>query len=78
MATTGTTERLYMVFGLANGRDMTISILNPKDDLTANDVKSFMMSALSKQALMYGGSLATDIKDAYLRSVDTTDLDVES
>lgn len=78
MATTGNTTRLYMVFGLADGRDMTISLLNPKDELDEDDVKAAMQSAITGQVLKYGGSLATAIKDAYLRSVDTTDLNVES
>ncbi len=77
MATTGQTNKLYMVFGLADGRDMTISLADPKDGLTAEQVQACMQNAITNQVLIYGGALASAIKDAYLRTVDTTDLAVE-
>lgn len=71
-----TSKKLHMVFGLADGRNLTISVTNPKDDLEtdAAPVKTFMQAAITGAYFAYGGSLATKTVDAYIQETSKTDV----
>ena len=74
MATSGTTKKLYLVFTTAAKRRATITIDQPKEDLTTEDVKPVMQSLIDMKLFAPGLSVITDIADAYIRETTTTDL----
>ena len=56
---------------LDNGKNMTLSIPNPRDGLTENEVYKAMMEILKRRCfLSENGAKATGYKKAYLRIVD--------
>ena len=62
---------LMISLWLDNGKTMTLSIPNPRDDLTENEVYSAMFELLKRRCLMSeNGAKATGYKTAYLRIVD--------
>lgn len=69
-----TTKKLYIVFGLKNQRNMTISLDDPKEELTTEDVEPVAQSIVDTKFFAPGGSVVTSVKDAYIREVTTTDL----
>lgn len=71
-----TAKKLHMVFGLEDGRNLTVSVTNPKDELStdAAPVKTFMNAAITGQYFAYGGSLANKAVDAYIQETSKTDV----
>lgn len=69
-------RRLNMVFTRGTG-SKTISLANPKDDITAGQVKSLMQDILDKEAFYYDEEDAVQldgIKRAYIREAVITEL----
>ena len=71
------TKRLYMVFELSNGKDLTVSLLNPKSNLTSEDVAPVMQEAVTNEVFQYKDAAVTAAKDAYVRAVTKTDLNTQ-
>ena len=62
---------LMIILWLDNGKNMTLSIPNPCDGLTENEVYKAMFELLKRRCLMAeNGAKATGYKTAYLRIVD--------
>ena len=62
---------LMIMLSLDNGKNMTLSIPNPRKDLTENEVYSAMFELLKRRCLMSeNGAKAIGYKKAYLRIVD--------
>lgn len=78
MATNKQDKYLYMEFGLDNGKTATIRLKDPKEDLAGNDVKPIMETIVEQEALLVGTALATSVSDAYIKTTDTVDIDLES
>lgn len=77
MATkTTTTKALYMVFQLDNGKNFTLSLKQPKSDITSEDVAPVMQMAVTKNVFLVGTARVTAAVDAYIR--DTTKLDLNT
>lgn len=72
-----TTSRLYMVFSLSNGKDLTLSLDQPKTDLSSEDVAPVMEECVTKGVFIYKGATLVAAKDAYIRHVIKTDLNTE-
>ena len=68
------TSRLYMIFGLDNGKNLSVSILDPKTNLTRAQVEPVMQGLLDSDAFLYNGAHAVNIVDAYVREVSTTEI----
>lgn len=68
------TKRLYMIFGLSNGKNLSVSLLDPKDTLTRAQIEPVMQLMLDSNVFLYNGANAVNIVDAYIREVSTTDL----
>lgn len=68
------TKRLYMIFGLSNGKNLSVSLLDPKTTLTATNVQTVMEALIDMNAFLYNGATAASIVDAYVREVSTTEI----
>lgn len=67
-------KTLYMVFKLETGKNLTVSLKQPKDDLASEDVEPVMNACVTKQAFKVGTATITSIVDAYIREVNDTDI----
>ena len=62
---------LMIIFWLDNGRTMTLSIPNPRSDLTQREVSMAMFELLKRRLILSEkGGQATAVKHMYLRIVD--------
>ncbi len=71
-----TSRRLNMVFTRGTG-SKTISLANPKEDITSEEVHNVMQDILDKEAFYYEGEDALQIdgiKRAYIREAVITEL----
>ena len=68
------TTRLYMIFGLDNGKNLSVSLLDPKTNLTRAQVEPVMQSLIDTNVFLYNGAVAVSIVDAYVREVSTTEI----
>ena len=68
------TTRLYMIFGLDNGKNLSVSLLDPKSNLTRSQVEPVMQSLIDTNVFLYNGAAAVSIVDAYVRVVSTTEI----
>lgn len=77
MATkTTSSKQLFMVWKLDNGKNFTVSLKNPKRDITSEDVAPVMQQAVAKDMFLVGTAHVTEAVDAYVR--DTTKLDLNT
>ena len=67
-------KTLHMRFSLENGKATTVSLAQPKDDLTRANVEPVMQSIVDKQAIRVKEANATGIKSAVIREVNETKL----
>ena len=67
-------KTLNMQFLLDNGKTTTMSLPQPKDNLTRAQVEPVMQSVLDASALSVNDSLAVGIKSAAIREVIETKL----
>lgn len=67
-------KKLYMVFGLQNDKKLTVSLAEPKDDLSQEDVAPVMTACVTKQAFKVGTNVVVSALDAYIREVTDTDV----
>ncbi|MCR5757753.1 MAG: DUF2922 domain-containing protein [Selenomonas sp.] len=65
---------LVMKFKLENGKSSTISITSPKEDLTGAEVTAAANEMVTKQAFMVGGSPLAALEQAFIRTVEETEL----
>ena len=62
---------LMIMLSLDNGKNMTLSIPNPREGLTENEVYKAMMEILKRRCLQAeNGATANGYKKAYLRIVE--------
>ena len=78
MATTKEThtQQLFMVWKLNNGKNFTVSLKAPKDEITSEDVAPVMQYAVENNVFLVGTARVTEAVDAYVR--DTTKLDLNT
>lgn len=63
-------KELKMTFTLDNEKTKTLNLPNPRADVTADDVRSFMNSAVTQNAFDVSGAKAASVKSAVIRSTD--------
>lgn len=64
-------KTLMIILYLDNGKQMTLSIPDPRSDLTEAEVYAAMSAILQRRCLLSeNGARATGYKKAYLRIVD--------
>lgn len=77
MATKTThTKQLFMVWKLDNGKNFTVSLKAPKDELASEDVAPVMQYAVTNNVFLVGTARVAEAVDAYVR--DTTKLDLNT
>ena len=77
MATKTThTKQLFMVWKLNNGKNFTVSLKAPKDELASEDVAPVMQYAVTNNVFLVGTARVVEAVDAYVR--DTTKLDLNT
>jgi len=64
------TKTLEMVFNLDNGKELTISLTSPKDDITAEQISNIMDTMVAKSIIVYNGALLESSKTAYVKEVE--------
>lgn len=67
-------KTLHMAFALDNGKAARISLPNPREGLTAEDVRPVMTLMVTRHALTPQGAALTAIKSAIVREVKDTTL----
>ncbi len=65
-------KTLNMRFTLDNGRTTTMSVANPKEDLTRAQVEPVMQNVIDKAAITVSNALPAEIKAAVIREVNET------
>ena len=62
---------LIIILWLKNNKTMTLDIPNPRDNLTASDVRIATFELLKRNVIISpDGIMATAFKHAYIRKVD--------
>lgn len=67
-------KTLEMEFRLDNDKSKTISLSDPKVDLTLATVEAWAANVVAKKAFIIGGAYPTALKDARIRTVDVQEL----
>lgn len=67
-------KTLEMVFHNAAGKEIVVSVAEPKDDLTLAQVHTVMQDIISKNIFTTKGGDLTEIADARIRSRDAVSL----
>lgn len=65
---------LEIEFLLDNAKTKTISLLDPKDDISDAAVKAWAENVVAKKALLIGGAFPVAYKGASIRKVDVEEL----
>ena len=63
-----------MVFEMDNGKKRTISLADPKESLTQNEVETVMNTIIGKDAIIRGTTSPEGICEAVIREVTDTQL----
>ena len=63
-------KTLKIVFNLKDTKTATYSLPDPKDDITKDAVQTAAAAMIAKNFVLSGGTLATDVKDAYISNVE--------
>lgn len=69
-----TTQTLRMVFKNEAGSNFTISLDNPRDNLTAAEVTGVMDTIIAKNVFLTGGGALVSKQDAQIIDRTSTDL----
>ena len=69
-------KKLLMTFKTTDDRKISLSIDNPREDITENEIKSAMDLVVSKNIFAPGGSYIESIVDAKVVVTDTTPYDL--
>lgn len=70
-----TTTTLKMQFALENAKSSTLSLKDPKDNLTMTEVSDVAETMLTKEFLIVGGSPIAYLNDAYIETVTRNELE---
>jgi hypothetical protein len=65
----GAKSTLYMIFKCDNGNAATITLPDPRTDLTETQVTDVMNTIIAKNIFVAKGSELTEIKDMYVRTI---------
>lgn len=74
MGVISTSNTLKLVFSLENGKTNTLSLKDPKDNLTMTAVADVAETMVTKEFIIVGGSPVAYLKEAYTETVTKNDL----
>ena len=69
-----TKKQLRMTRALSTGKNHTVSLMDPKDDLTKAAVETCLQDVIAKKAIMLGEAYPVSIKDISVQTVDSAQL----
>jgi len=69
-----TKKQLRMTLALSTGKNHTVSLMDPKDDLTKAAVETCLQDIIAKKAIMLGEAYPVSIKDISVQTVDSAQL----
>ena len=67
-------ETLLIEFAVENGKNTTISIPDPRTDVTKADVSAAAEEIVAKKAVLSDGNPVSAFKRAYVRTIEETEL----
>ena len=67
-------ETLLIEFTVENGKNTTISIPDPRDDVAKADVTAAAEEIVAKKAVLSAGNPVSAFKRAYVRTIQETEL----
>ena len=68
-------ETLLIEFTVENGKNTTISIPDPRSDVSKADVVTAAEEIVAKKAVLSAGNPVTAFKRAYVRTIQETELE---
>ena len=69
-----TKKQLRMTMALSSGKEMTLSLMDPKDGLTKAEVTTCLQNVIDKRAMISGEAYPVSVKDVAIQTVDTEKL----
>ena len=69
-----TKKQLRMTLKLSTGKELTLSLADPKDGLTNAEVTACLKNVIDKKAIVAGEAYPVSIKDIAVQTVDTEKL----
>lgn len=67
-----TTNKLTMVFDLADAKEYKMNLVDPKENLTKAEVDKVMQDIIDSNAILKDGVSVTGIKQAYITTTTQT------
>jgi len=67
-------QTLKMTYLMEDDTNLTINLKEPKNGLTAAQVNTFASAIISDEAIVRNHSYPVRLKDAYIQSVERTEL----
>ena len=68
-------ETLLIEFTVENGKNTTISIPDPRSDVSKADVVTAAEEIVAKKAVKHAGVSVTSFKRAYIRTIEEKELE---
>lgn len=68
------TSTLKIVFGLNDGKRHTVSLKDPKSNLTMSAVTTFANAVINKEAILKNEAEAMTVEDAYISTTERVEL----
>ncbi|MCH1961159.1 MULTISPECIES: DUF2922 domain-containing protein [Romboutsia] len=69
-------KKLVMTFKTSNGKNISLSVDDPRENLTESEIKSAMTLVLSKGVFVVNGEELAALVDAKVVQTDTTEYDL--
>lgn len=69
-------NKLVMTFKTSNGKNISLSVDDPRENLTESEIKSAMTLVLSKGVFVVNGEELAALVDAKVVQTDTTEYDL--
>ena len=71
------TKKLIMTFKSSDNKNVSISVDNPREDLTESEIKEAMDTIIQKNIFSPNGASLVSVVSAKVVQTDTTDYDLE-
>ncbi|MDB8802089.1 DUF2922 domain-containing protein [Romboutsia sp. 1001216sp1] len=69
-------KKLVMTFKTSNGKNFSLSVDDPRENLTESEIKSAMTLVLSKGVFVVNGEELAALVDSKVVQTDTTEYDL--
>lgn len=67
-------KTLQIIFKVGDAKELTFSLVDPKDGLTKAEVDAWAQKVVTKKAILSGGAPVTGVKDSYVKEITITQL----